>query len=141
VPASKKDRITDCYAYHPRDKMKLFDKGDESRWMIENRLQSGGGGLASTLGDYHRFCRMLVNGGALDGAQILSPKTLELMTANHLPGGKDLTEHVEILVQRSGECRRGLRPWLCLHDRRPPLRWSPALWAISTGAACFQQPS
>jgi CubicO group peptidase (beta-lactamase class C family) len=92
VPASKKDRITDCYAYHPRDKMKLFDKGDESRWMIENRLQSGGGGLASTLGDYHRFCRMLVNGGALDGAQILSPKTLELMTANHLPGGKDLTE-------------------------------------------------
>ncbi|MBK8631411.1 MAG: beta-lactamase family protein [Sphingomonadales bacterium] len=92
VPASKKDRITDCYAYHPRDKMKLFDKGDESRWMIENRFQSGGGGLASTLGDYHRFCRMLVNGGALDGAQILSPKTLELMTANHLPGGKDLTE-------------------------------------------------
>ena len=33
---------------------------------------------------------MLINGGALDGAQILSPKTIELMTMNHLPDGKDL---------------------------------------------------
>jgi CubicO group peptidase (beta-lactamase class C family) len=35
---------------------------------------------------------MLLNGGALDGAQILSPKTIELMTANHIPGGQDLTQ-------------------------------------------------
>ncbi len=49
-------------------------------------------GLASTVADYHRFCRMLLNGGALDGVQIISPKTLELMTANHLPGGQDLTQ-------------------------------------------------
>jgi CubicO group peptidase (beta-lactamase class C family) len=31
---------------------------------------------------------MLLNGGELDGARLLSPKTLQLMTANHLPGGK-----------------------------------------------------
>lgn len=92
VPDAKRDRMTDCYAYHPRDKMVLFDKGEDSRWMRDGKMESGGGGLASTLADYHRFCRMLVNGGALDGVQILSPKTLELMTANHLPGGKDLTE-------------------------------------------------
>ena len=35
---------------------------------------------------------MLLNGGSLDEVQIVSPKTLELMTANHLPGGKDLTQ-------------------------------------------------
>ena len=35
---------------------------------------------------------MLLNGGALDGVQILSPKTIELMTANHIPGGQDLTQ-------------------------------------------------
>jgi CubicO group peptidase (beta-lactamase class C family) len=53
---------------------------------------SGGGGLVSTMADYLRFCRMLLNGGSLDGVRLVSPKTLELMTANHLPGGKDLTE-------------------------------------------------
>ena len=44
---------------------------------------SGGAGLASTAADYARFANMLVNGGALDGARLLSPKTIELMTANH----------------------------------------------------------
>ncbi len=93
VAADKAGRIPPAYAWHPVEKMKLADKaGAESAWARARKFQSGGGGLASTLADYHRFCRMLLNGGALDGAQIISPKTLELMTANHLPGGKDLTE-------------------------------------------------
>ncbi len=44
---------------------------------------SGGAGLASTAADYSRFAQMLLNGGTLDGAQILSPKTIELMTVSH----------------------------------------------------------
>ena len=44
---------------------------------------SGGAGLVSTASDYARFGQMLLNGGSLDGAQILSPKTIELMTVNH----------------------------------------------------------
>ena len=35
---------------------------------------------------------MLLNGGELDGVRLVSPKTLELMSMNHLPGGKDLPE-------------------------------------------------
>jgi CubicO group peptidase (beta-lactamase class C family) len=93
VDADKAERIPPAYAWHPVEKMKLADKsGTDSAWARAHKFQSGGGGLASTLSDYHRFCRMLLNGGALDGVQIISPKTLELMTANHLPGGKDLTE-------------------------------------------------
>ena len=92
VPADKLVRMPDAYAFHPSEVKRAFDGGADSRWTLPGRLQSGGGGLASTLADYHRFCRMLLNGGALDGAAIISPKTLELMTANHLPGGKDLTE-------------------------------------------------
>src|SRR5690606_33946444 len=46
---------------------------------------SGGGGLVSTAEDYARFCQMLLNGGVLDGQRILSPKTVEFMTMNHLP--------------------------------------------------------
>jgi len=51
---------------------------------------SGGGGLVSTAADYHRFCTMLLNGGELDGARVLGPRTLAYMTRNHLPGGADL---------------------------------------------------
>jgi CubicO group peptidase (beta-lactamase class C family) len=49
--------------------------------------QGGGGALVSTATDYARFCQMLLNGGELDGVRIVSRKTLELMTQNHLPQG------------------------------------------------------
>lgn len=93
VPAEKAGRLPQCFAYDTESKMKLFDQaGNDSLWAKGWSFNSGGGGLASTVADYHRFCRMLLNGGALDGVQIISPKTLELMTANHLPGGRDLTQ-------------------------------------------------
>jgi len=53
---------------------------------------SGGGGLASTLYDYHRFTQMLRGGGELDGVCLLGPRTLAYATRNHLPGGRDLEE-------------------------------------------------
>jgi CubicO group peptidase (beta-lactamase class C family) len=45
---------------------------------------SGGAGLLSTAGDYARFLQMLLNGGELYGTRILAPKTVQLMTVNHL---------------------------------------------------------
>jgi CubicO group peptidase (beta-lactamase class C family) len=55
----------------------------------------GGGGLISTAADYHRFTQMLLAtpgspAGQLDGATVLSPRTVAYMTRNHLPGGVDL---------------------------------------------------
>ena len=47
---------------------------------------SGGGGMVSTATDYLRFCQMLLNGGALNGNRLLSRKSVELMTADHLHG-------------------------------------------------------
>jgi CubicO group peptidase (beta-lactamase class C family) len=47
------------------------------------RYFSGGAGLTSTAGDYAKFCQMLLNGGAVDNTRLLSPKTVDLMTANH----------------------------------------------------------
>jgi CubicO group peptidase (beta-lactamase class C family) len=93
VPADKASRIPQCFVFDAETKMKLFDEdGADSLWTKGWSFDSGGGGLASSVADYHRFCRMLLNGGALDGVQIISPKTLELMTSNHLPGGQDLTQ-------------------------------------------------
>jgi len=50
----------------------------------DNALTPGGFGLASTLDDYQRFARMLLNEGALDGAHILKPATVRLMATDQL---------------------------------------------------------
>jgi len=52
---------------------------------------SGGGGLVSTAADYLRFTNLLGGGGELDGVRLLSPQTVSLMSANHLPGGALIT--------------------------------------------------
>ena len=51
------------------------------------KFESGGGGLMSTLADYTRFAAMLSFGGAIDGARILSPRTLAFMASDHLGAG------------------------------------------------------
>ncbi|MFB3923737.1 MAG: serine hydrolase domain-containing protein [Terriglobia bacterium] len=50
---------------------------------------SGGGGLTSTTEDYYRFCQMMLNGGQLDGKRLLSRKSVELISQNHVQGKLD----------------------------------------------------
>jgi CubicO group peptidase (beta-lactamase class C family) len=50
------------------------------------RFESGGGGMVASAMDYARFLQMLLNGGTLNGQRLLSRKTVELMTADHLGG-------------------------------------------------------
>jgi CubicO group peptidase (beta-lactamase class C family) len=52
---------------------------------LRPRFLSGGGGMVSTAPDYLRLAQMLLNGGELGGARILSRKTVALMTSDHLP--------------------------------------------------------
>jgi CubicO group peptidase (beta-lactamase class C family) len=92
ISPGSEPRFAACYAATPRGGMMLMDDPEKSMYLKPPRLFSGGGGMVSTAADYLRFCRMLLAGGTLDGVQILSPKTIELMTRNHLPGGKDLPE-------------------------------------------------
>jgi CubicO group peptidase (beta-lactamase class C family) len=49
-----------------------------------SKYYSGGGGLVSTIGDYFRFCQMMLNRGELDGARVLKPETVDQMTRNQL---------------------------------------------------------
>jgi len=90
VHAGKEQRFAACYAATPKGGMDLQDDPAKSPYLEAPSLVSGGGGLVSTASDYLKFCRMLINGGTLDGVQILSPKTIDLMTKNHLPDNKDL---------------------------------------------------
>jgi CubicO group peptidase (beta-lactamase class C family) len=51
---------------------------------VQQRWESGGGGMVGTAMDYARFLQTLLNGGALDGRRILGPKTVASMTADHM---------------------------------------------------------
>jgi CubicO group peptidase (beta-lactamase class C family) len=101
VPGDKLHRLTDCYTLAPGKGRVMFDRGAESLWATRQRNVSGGGGLVSTALDYHRFNTMLLNGGVLEGVRVVSPKTIQLMTANHLPGGGDLAGMSQSLFSES----------------------------------------
>jgi CubicO group peptidase (beta-lactamase class C family) len=92
APESEHGRLAALYIANPADGTALrFDAmGDAAK--APPAFLSGGGGLVGTARDYHRFCLMLLNGGELDGARLLSDRTLAYMTQNHLPGGVDLEQ-------------------------------------------------
>jgi CubicO group peptidase (beta-lactamase class C family) len=85
-------RFAACYFSTPGKPPILQDDPETSRFLEPPAFISGGGGLVSTSADYLKFCEMILNGGRRGDVRLLSPKTIDLMGANHLPGGKDLTE-------------------------------------------------
>ena len=107
LPMAKIDRVPDCFVWDAQSRMKMFDSGANTAWAKPHGYYSGGGGLVSTLADYHRFARMLLNQGGLDDVQIVAPHTLKLMTANHLPGGGDLTQHSKSLFSEADNAGMG----------------------------------
>jgi CubicO group peptidase (beta-lactamase class C family) len=80
VPQSQHSRLAEAFAQDPETgaAVRLIDVRNPPNF------QSGGGGLVSTASDYARFLQMLLNGGTLDGVRLLSRKTIEFMTADHL---------------------------------------------------------
>jgi len=92
VPEEKAHRFAACYSADGKGGKVLQDDPAKSAYLKPPSFVSGGGGLVSTSADYLKFCSMLLGGGALGNARLLSPKTLALMTTNHLPGNKTLPE-------------------------------------------------
>jgi CubicO group peptidase (beta-lactamase class C family) len=85
VPQEKRARLAKLYENGPDGKLREVAVPPYGAYSEKGRgFPSGGGGLFSTAGDYLRFAQMLLNGGRLDGKQILGKKTVELMMANHL---------------------------------------------------------
>lgn len=101
VRDDQRERFAACYNPTPDGKLKLQDDARKSPYLAPPSMLSGGGGLVGTAADYLRFANMLLNRGELDGVRILAPKTVDLMTANHLPGGADLTEVSRSLFSES----------------------------------------
>ena len=64
-----------------------FRVGRENRADIPRRWESASGGMVSTMSDYSRFARMLLDGGKFEGKSIISPKSFELLTSDHIGPG------------------------------------------------------
>lgn len=85
VPAEDIDRLPDLYAPDPRTgEFLVWDEAEGGRWSLPPAFPSGGGGLVSTVDDYHAYFRMLLNGGTHGSERILSRPAVELMTTNRL---------------------------------------------------------
>ena len=84
VPPAKMQRVAARHS-PSRDGLRAPDGGAAAATLTAPPAgPSGGGGLFGTAPDYIRFAQMLLNGGELNGARLLSPRTVELMSANHL---------------------------------------------------------
>ena len=79
-------RLAGCYQPSRTGGIDVQDDAATSSFLKPAEFISGGGGLVSTAGDYLKFAQMLLNGGTANGHRYISRKTLDLMTANHLPG-------------------------------------------------------
>ena len=84
VLPEKMGRLAKVYKHGPGGKFVEAEASLGASAIAGQGIESGGGGMFSTAGDYARFAQMLLNGGTLDGHRILGRKTVELMTANHL---------------------------------------------------------
>src|SRR5271166_595303 len=80
VPPAHHGRLAEAHSRDPQTgtAVRLMDVRSTPRF------ESGGAGLVSTAADYARFLQMMQNGGTLDGVRLLSRKTVEFMTSDHL---------------------------------------------------------
>ncbi len=94
VPESKVPRLAAAYTYYDGKGLGRFpDQPIQDGTLVYSadypyrgprKLFSGGAGLVSTPMDYARFCQMMLNGGRLGNVRLLSRKSVELMSADHL---------------------------------------------------------
>lgn len=107
VPAGKLDRFPSNHYWDAQEeKLKVIPRDSAyNRSYTDRTLFSGGGGLVSTIVDYMKFAEMLRSGGSFNGARILSPKTIQYMTQDHLPATVHATGAGESPGMRLGAAR------------------------------------
>jgi len=87
LPSEKRDRLATVYFTRDGRLERAAENGEDGQGAYVDGPRAcfaGGAGLLSTARDYARFLMMLESGGALEGVRLLGPKTVELMTANHV---------------------------------------------------------
>jgi CubicO group peptidase (beta-lactamase class C family) len=85
MPASSADRLPSYYMTNSQTgKLELQALSGPSEWTKPPAFPTGAAGLVSTADDYLAFARLLLHKGTYQGQRLLSEKSVELMTTNHL---------------------------------------------------------
>lgn len=85
VRPDQKPRFVSNYFIAKDGSFTLAEDGQTSPYLnADNKFQSGGGGLVSTLGDYAKFAEMMLDGGIYKGHRVLDEATVELMMQDHM---------------------------------------------------------
>ena len=85
IEPSKLSRFCTLYGKTPDSDFGVLDLPDSSEYLPPVATHSGGSGLVSTTTDYLQFAQCILNKGELNGVRLLGPRTVALMTCNHLP--------------------------------------------------------
>jgi CubicO group peptidase (beta-lactamase class C family) len=93
-PENKRERLATAYTYYAEKGLNRFPDtpiaegsfvySADYPYRGPKKLFSGGAGLVSTAADYARFCQMMLDGGKVSNARVLSRKSIELMTQDQL---------------------------------------------------------
>jgi len=84
IDPDKQDRFCTLYGKTENNDFGVLETPEDSAFLPPVSLQSGGSGLISTIPDFLNFAQCILNKGELNGTRLLGPKTVELMTSNHL---------------------------------------------------------
>jgi CubicO group peptidase (beta-lactamase class C family) len=98
VPPDKVDRFATLYGLTDKGPLEVIDVATGGDY-FNTRLEYGGAGLVSTAADYARFAQLVLNKGELDGVRLLGPRTVDLMTADHLPSSLLPRQYVKFCVK------------------------------------------
>ncbi len=120
----------------------MYERTAEGLKPVEREMNrvyfGGGGGLASSAESYLQFAQMLLNGGELAGTRLLSPRTIELMTANHTG---------DMVNGQFGRPERGMGFGLSMQVVQDPVAADLAVskgaygWAGGTGVSFWIEPA
>lgn len=101
VPEADYERFSEVYGYHPETGALVPIPYPQVQFRESTlNMESGGGGLVSTMNDYSNFAQMLLNEGSFGDAEILKPETVQLMSTNTLP------DHLSLLSDGTADSDR-----------------------------------
>jgi CubicO group peptidase (beta-lactamase class C family) len=145
VAEADQQRLAALYLHDPQTAKAIPNPAPDPISTRRPRFLAGGHGLVSTANDYHRFTQMLLRRGELDGVRLLAPRTVDLMTANHLPGNATLTQFgrplLDLVINEGYGFGLGLSPMVDPIAAKTLSTVGEYRWEGAAGTAFWVDPS
>ena len=133
VPAGSAARLPSYYAADPGTGAFTLLDGPTGQWTSPPDFPSGAGGLVSTVDDWFRFARLLLDDGVAGGRRLLRPESVELMTTDHI-GDRDRGPGGDVFLDGQGW---GFGGGVDVHVTEPWQRPGRYGWVGGTGTSAY----